>query len=128
MNNQELTVARLRERRSRIDYPGALYHVIARGDQRQKIFWSVVFIDARSAGGRNWVAYLARKLTGTRVKEIARCFYREPMTMSLGGMKIENRLQRDKDFAGRVAFMEMNLRKRGKKKYFITIAPFTQAS
>jgi len=44
------------------------------------------------------------------------------MTVSLGMRKIENLLQRDKDLAGRVEFMEMNLQKRGKKKYFITIA------
>gem|GEM_PF-3218095 len=42
--------------------------------------------------------------------------------MSLGVMKIENQLLRDMDLAGRVEIMEKNLRKRGKKKYFITIA------
>lgn len=78
--------------------------------------------DRRGALGRNLVAYLARKLTGTRVKEIARYFNRESMTMRLGVRKIENLLQRDKDLAGRVETMEKNLRKRGKKKYFITIA------
>jgi len=78
--------------------------------------------DRRGALGRNLVAYLARKLTGTRVKEIARYFNREAMTMSLGVMKIENQLLRDMDLAGRVEIMEKNLRKRGKKKYFITIA------
>jgi len=78
--------------------------------------------DRRGALGRNLVAYLARKLTGTRVKEIARYFNREAMTMSLGVMKIENQLLRDMDLAERVEIMEKNLRKRGKKKYFITIA------
>jgi len=72
--------------------------------------------------GRNLVGYLARKLTGLRVKDIGQYFKREPMTVSLGMRKIENLLQRDKDLAGRVEFMEMNLQKRGKKKYFITIA------
>jgi hypothetical protein len=60
-------------------------------------------------------------LAGLRVKEIAQYFSREPMTISLGVTKIENLLQTDKDLAGRMDLIEMNLRK-GKKKYFITIA------
>ncbi|MBI5967012.1 MAG: hypothetical protein HY882_04020 [Deltaproteobacteria bacterium] len=78
--------------------------------------------DRLGAYGRGLVAYLARKLTGCRVKVIAQYFNRESMTISLGVMKIENLLQRDKDLAGKVEAMEINLRKKGKKKYFITIA------
>ena len=44
------------------------------------------------------------------------------MTVSLGVRKIETLLQRDKDLVQRVEVMEQYLRKRGKKKYFITIA------
>jgi hypothetical protein len=40
--------------------------------------------DRREAYGRNLVAYLARKLAGFGVKEIAQHFKREPMTISLG--------------------------------------------
>jgi len=68
------------------------------------------------------VAYLARKLAGFRVKEIAQHFNREPMTISLGVIKVEKLLQRDRDFSMRVEIMEMNLREKSKKKYFITIA------
>jgi hypothetical protein len=68
------------------------------------------------------VAYLARKLAGFRVKEIAQHFKLEPMTISLGAKKVENLPQRDKDFSRRVEIMEMNLREKSKKKYFITIA------
>ena len=78
--------------------------------------------DRQGAYGRNLVAYLARKLAGFRVKEIAQHFKREPMTISLGVKKVEKFLQQDKDFFERVETMEMNLRKRSKKKYFITIA------
>ncbi len=57
-----------------------------------------------------------------RVKEIGEYFQREPMTISLGVRKIEALLQRDRGLAQRVEAMEEKLRKRGKKKYFITNA------
>jgi len=78
--------------------------------------------DRQGAYGRNLVAYLARKLAGIRVKEIAQHFKREPMTISLGVKKVEKLLHRDKGFLKRVEIMEMNLREKSKKKYFITIA------
>jgi hypothetical protein len=78
--------------------------------------------DRQGAYGRNLVAYLARKLAGFRVKEIAQHFKREPMTISLGVKKVEKLLQQDKDFLKRVEIMEMNLKEKSKKKYFITIA------
>ncbi len=65
---------------------------------------------------------MARKLAGTPVKDIARYFRREPMTVSLGVGKIENLLRRDRDLARRVEVMELALRRKGKRKYFITIA------
>jgi putative transposase len=78
--------------------------------------------DRLGAYGRGLVAYLARKLVGTRVKEIAQYFRREPMTVSLGVRKIETLLQRDRDLRQRVEVMELALEKKGKRKYFITIA------
>ena len=78
--------------------------------------------DRQGAYGRNLVAYLARKLAGFRVKEIAQHFKREPMTISLGVKKVEELLHRDRDFSKRVEIMEMKLREKSKKKYFITIA------
>jgi hypothetical protein len=74
------------------------------------------------AHGCNLVAYLARKLAGFRIKEIAQHFNREPMTISLGVKKVENLLLLDKEFSKRVEIMEMNLKRKRKKKYFITIA------
>jgi REP element-mobilizing transposase RayT len=78
--------------------------------------------DRQGAFVRNLVAYLARKLAGFRVKEIAQHFNREPMTISLGVKKVEKLFQQDKDFLKRVEIMEMNLKEKSKKKYFITIA------
>jgi hypothetical protein len=40
------------------------------------------------------------------------------MTVSFGVRKIENLLQRDKNLARRVEAMELDLRKKGKKKIF----------
>ena len=78
--------------------------------------------DRQGAYGRNLVAHLARKLAGYRVKKIAQHFQREPMTISLGVKKVEKLLHRDRGFSRRVEIMEMNLRGKSKKKYFITIA------
>jgi chromosomal replication initiation ATPase DnaA len=78
--------------------------------------------DRRWAYGRNLVAYLARKLAGFKVKDITQHFKREPMTISLGIKKEEKYLQQDKDFSRWIEIMEMNLKEKSKKKYFITIA------
>jgi len=42
--------------------------------------------------------------------------------LELGVKKVEELLQRDRDFSTRVEIMEMNLREKSRKKYFITIA------
>ncbi len=76
----------------------------------------------KGALGRNLAAYLARKLAGFRVIEVARHFNREPMTISLGVKKVENLLQREKAMAKKVEIMERNLMEKSKKKYLITIA------
>jgi hypothetical protein len=44
------------------------------------------------------------------------------LTISLRVKKVEERLQRDRDFSKRVEIMEKNLREKSRKKYFITIA------
>jgi hypothetical protein len=46
------------------------------------------------------------------------------MMVSLGVRKIETLLQRNKDLGQRVEVMEQYLRRRGKKKYFFTMAHF----
>jgi len=72
--------------------------------------------------GRSIVAYLARKLTGSLVKDIAQHFQREPMTISEAIIKIENLMEKDKELARGIEDMRNNLIKKGKKKYLITVA------
>ncbi len=78
--------------------------------------------DRMGVHGRGIVAYLARKLTGSLVKDIARHFQREPMTISEAIMKIESRMERDMKLARRIEDIRSNLMKRSKKKYLITVA------
>ena len=78
--------------------------------------------DRRGAYGRAIVGYLARKLTGSLVKDIARHFQREPMTISEAVMKMESLVEKDMELARRIEHMRNNLMKRGKKKYLITVA------
>ncbi len=78
--------------------------------------------DRLGAYGRGLVAYLAREVAGVKVKEIGRYFKRESMTISFGVRKIESLLQRERGLAQTMEAMELALQKKGKKKYFITIA------
>jgi REP element-mobilizing transposase RayT len=78
--------------------------------------------DRRGAYGRAIVGYLARKLTGSLVKDIARHFQREPMTISEAVIRMESLVEKDMELARRIAHMRNNLIKRGKKKYLITVA------
>jgi len=78
--------------------------------------------DRMGAYGRAIVGYLARKLTGSLVKDIARHFQREPMTISEAVMKMESLVEKDMELARRIEHMRNNLMKRGKKKYLITVA------
>ena len=61
-------------------------------------------------------------MTGSLVKDIARHFQREPMTISEAVMKMESLVEKDIELARRIEHMRNNLMKRGKKKYLITVA------
>jgi len=78
--------------------------------------------DRQGAFGRGLAAYLARKLSGYRVKDVARHFHREPVAISQGMMKVEHRLRADEDLAQQVEMMERELTKNRRKKYVITNA------
>ena len=67
------------------------------------------------------MAYLARKLAGFRVKDIAQHFRREPMTISLGVIKVEALLQQDKYFFKRVEIMERNLKEKSKRNTLLQL-------
>jgi len=74
------------------------------------------------AYGRSLVAYLARKLSGDLIKDIAGYFHKEPATISLGVAKVERLLMRDGSLAERMDQVEKNLIEGRKKKYLITNA------
>jgi hypothetical protein len=74
------------------------------------------------AHGRNLVAYLARKLSGYLVKDIAKYFQREPMVISQGIIKVERLIQSNTEQKRMLETVENKLIKGRKKKYFITIA------
>ncbi len=78
--------------------------------------------DRRGAYGRAIVAYLAREMTGSLVKDLAGHFHREPMTISEAVIKIEGLMEKDKELARKIETMKSSLVKRGKKKYLITVA------
>lgn len=74
------------------------------------------------AYGRSLVAYLARKISGYLVKDVAEHFRREPMTISQAIIKMERLIQINKDLEKTVESLERNLIKERKKKYLISIA------
>jgi len=74
------------------------------------------------AHGRSIVAYLARAITGYMVIDIARHFQRSPMRMSQAIIEFENELRKDKHLRKTIEKLKDDLIKKGKKKYFITIA------
>ena len=76
----------------------------------------------RGAYGWGLVAYLARKLAGYLVKDIAEHFRREPMTMSEAIINVGNLLRSDGGLAKKVELMERHLTERRKKKYLISVA------
>jgi transposase-like protein len=68
------------------------------------------------------VAYLARVLSGYKVAEVARHFQRSPMRISQAIIQFENNLREDERLRKRIENLMEDLIKKGKKKYFITIA------
>jgi chromosomal replication initiation ATPase DnaA len=74
------------------------------------------------AYGRAIAAYLARKLTGYLVKDIARHFQREPMIIGEAVNKIESLMEKDMELARRIEDMRNNLMKTSEKKYLIIVA------
>ena len=78
--------------------------------------------ERQGAHGRGIVAYVARALTGQRVKDIAEHFHRSPMRISQAIIEFETRLRNDELLRTTVDRLGEDLSKGTKKKYFITIA------
>jgi len=74
------------------------------------------------AYGRSMVAYLARVLSACMVTDVAHHFQRSPMRMSQAIIQFENRLRKDEQLRKTIEKLKEDLIKKGKKKYFITIA------
>jgi putative transposase len=72
--------------------------------------------------GRSIVAYLARVVSGSMIKDVARHFRRSPRVMSQASIKIEGQLGKDQEFREMIEKLKTDLIQKAKKKYFITIA------
>jgi len=72
--------------------------------------------DREGARGRDLVAYLARKISGYMVKEIADHFQRRPVTIGEAIMKVEDLLEKA------LKSMEENLVEGRKRKYRVSVA------
>lgn len=74
------------------------------------------------AQGRSMVAYLARVISGHMVTDVARHFHRSPMRISQAIIQFEDELRKDEHLRKTIEKLKEDLVKKGKKKYFITIA------
>ena len=68
------------------------------------------------------MAYLARKLSGYMVKEIADHFRRSPVTIGEAIIKVEDLVRRDRSFEKALKRMRENLVKGRKRKYRVSVA------
>ena len=74
------------------------------------------------ARGGGLVAYLARKLSGYMVKEIADHYRRSPVTIGEAIIKVEDLVRRDRSFEKALKRMRENLVKGRKRKYRVSVA------
>jgi putative transposase len=93
---------------------------IAIGITREKLY--SMRRDREGARGRGIVGYLARKISGHGVNEIAAHFGRSPVTISEGIKRVEDLQRGDKSFAKRLSLMLENMVKGKKRRYRITEA------
>jgi putative transposase len=93
---------------------------IAMGITRDRLY--SMTRDREGARGRGVVGYLARRISGYGVKEIADHFGRSPATISEGIKKVEDLQRRDKSFAKTLSLIAEKVVKGKKRKYRITEA------
>jgi len=93
---------------------------IAMGVTRDKLYSTTR--DREGARGRGIVGYLARRVSGYGVKEIADHFGRSPVTMCEGMKKVEDLERRNKSFAKTLSLIVENVVKGRRRKYRITEA------
>ena len=68
------------------------------------------------------MAYLARKISGYMVKEIADHYRRSPVTIGEAIIKVEDLVRRDRSFEKALKRMRENLVKGRKRKYRVSVA------
>jgi len=78
--------------------------------------------DREGVRGRGLTGYLARKMSGYTVKEIADHFRRSPVTIGEGIMRIEEELRRDKSFDNSLRCLEESLVQGRKRKFRVSVA------
>jgi hypothetical protein len=78
--------------------------------------------DREGVRGRSVVAYLARKISGYTVKEIAEYFKRSSVTIGEGIIKVEERVRGDNSFRKLLKRLEDNVIKGRKRKYRVSVA------
>ena len=66
--------------------------------------------------------HIARLISGHMVTDVARHFQRSSTRMSQAVIQFENELRKDEHLRKTTEKLKENLIKKGKKKYFITIA------
>jgi len=79
---------------------------------RFKIRRSLVYSFSRNregALGRSLVAYLGRRWAGYSLRVVADHFGRDPVVISVGVKRLEERLGADRGFSQRVEILEKNL-------------------
>jgi chromosomal replication initiation ATPase DnaA len=87
----------------------------------EKRFYSTAK-DRRGARGSGVVGYLARKISGYMVKEIADYFRRSPIAIGEAITKVEGLLRKDTSFEKALKRMRENVVKGKKRKYRVSVA------
>jgi len=72
--------------------------------------------------GRAVVGRMGRKLGGHFVKAVAEHFNRDPVAITQGIKKVEEKLRHENDFQQAIEKIERMLTKKRKKKYLVTYA------
>ena len=72
--------------------------------------------NSQGAWGRAVCAYLGHGLGGFKIREIAEHFHRDPVAMTYGLKKVEQRLREDKKVGAEVTGLENRLIKNKRRK------------
>ncbi len=100
-------------------YEIGLEEIVVEVGSALKIPLDLLYSSSRSrqgAWGRALCAYLGQGLGGYKVREVAEYFHRDPVAMSYGLRKVEQRLREDKTLRAELADLESRLIKNKRRK------------